>query len=85
MAMVGSLGSDPEKVEANPQMHLGAMLAETAERIATGRMGDVEECVLFVRGQVGAAIITLPLEPNEATIKRLETALHWMRTGELLP
>ena len=69
----------------SPQMHLGAMLAEAAERIATNRMGDVEECVLFVRGKVSAAIITLPQEPAEATIQRLETALHWMKTGELLP
>lgn len=66
-----------------PEVNLAAMLSELACQIAFGRFGDVEACVVFVRGQKSAAIVTLPQEPVEDTARRLDAAKHYLLTGEL--
>ena len=67
------------------QTHLAAMLTELAHRVATGSMGDVTDCVVFVRGVKSSAIVTLPKEPMEETLRRLEDAEIYLKSGELPP
>ncbi len=67
------------------QLHLASMLDELAKRIALGAMGDVTDCVVFVRGAKSSAIVTLPKEPVSETLLRLEDAETYLKTGELPP
>lgn len=67
----------------SPQINLAAMLDALAVEIATGKFGDVSECVVFVRGEESAAIVTLPQEAVEDTARRLDAAKHYLLTGEL--
>lgn len=67
----------------NPQVNLGAMLAKVADEVALGRFGDVHEVTVFLQGRQSSAIVTLPIEPPEATAMRLQRAVVWLETGEL--
>jgi len=67
------------------QLHLASMLDELAKRIALGALGDVTDCVVFVRGVKSSAIVTLPKEPVDETLRRLEDAEIYLKTGELPP
>jgi len=61
------------------------MLDQLARQIAIGAMGDVTDCVVFVRGVKSSAIVTLPKEPVAETLKRLGDAEIYLKTGELPP
>ena len=67
----------------NAQINLAAMLDELATRVATGQLGDVSECTVFLQGRASNLIVNLPHEPAPETAKRVERALQWLLTGEL--
>lgn len=65
---------------------LGALLDKLASEVAFGRLGDVDDVVLFFRGKTSALICVDGTHDVDARTKRLlEDALEWMNTGNLRP
>lgn len=70
----------------SPGVQVGALLDKLAQEVALGRLGDVDEVVLFFRGNNSALICVDGTHDLEARTKRLlEDALEWMNTGNLRP
>ena len=67
----------------NRAVQLGALLDKLAQELALGKLGDVDECVLFFRGKESALICVDGVEDNAITERRLRDALHWMKIGAL--
>jgi hypothetical protein len=70
----------------NRAVQLGALLDKLASELALGRLGDVDECVIFFRGNASALICVDGTSDVDARTKQLlEDALEWMNTGKLRP
>lgn len=65
-------------------VQLGALLDKLASELALGRLGEMTEVVVFLRGPASALICVDGTEDSGARAQRLlEQALEWQRTGVL--
>lgn len=68
----------------NRQVQLGALLDKLASELAFGRLGEMTEVVVFLRGPTSALICVDGTEDSGERAQRLlEQALEWQRTGVL--
>lgn len=57
---------------------MAGLLDQLSTEIAAGRFGDVNECVIYLKGAKSRAVVTYPKEPEHETVERLLDALRWM-------
>lgn len=66
------------------QIELAALLDVVCQKLAAGRLGDVDDIVIFARGERSAFILVDGTHDIDARAKQLlEDALAWINTNEL--